>query len=237
MAFPIQEFFFSSPFHETVSSFRPLREYRFRPYFDDEEYSMYEVCIRQIPREICNDLIQKLRIGRMYQIGLVWQEQLFGIVGVFMPPEHELEDKQVFESFVRQASIAIARRQTEDRLRRSERRFRDIMNFSPVPAVLIESDGRYASVNEKFTETFGYSLQDVPNGKTWFIRAFPDPAHREEAVAAWKSDLADARTGPIQPRPFTVRCKSGEDKSVLCKPVVLSEGAQYVSYEDCSVSR
>jgi PAS domain S-box-containing protein len=143
----------------------------------------------------------------------------------------------VFESIVRQASIAIARRQTEDRLRRSERRFRDIMNFSTVPAVLIESDGRYASVNEKFTETFGYSLQDVPNGKTWFIRAFPDPAHREEAVAAWKSDLADARTGPIQPRPFTVRCKSGEDKSVLCKPVVLSEGAQYVSYEDCSVSR
>jgi hypothetical protein len=52
MAFPIEEFFFKAPFFETIATFRPLREYHFKPFFEDEQYSLYEVCIRQIPKEI-----------------------------------------------------------------------------------------------------------------------------------------------------------------------------------------
>ncbi|HZD43417.1 MAG TPA: PAS domain-containing protein, partial [Methanomicrobiales archaeon] len=98
MVFPIEEFFFKAPFNETIETFRPLREYHFKPFFEDEQYSMYEVCIHQIPKEVCDELVRRLGIGRMYQIGLVWQEQLYGIIGIFMPPENELEDKEVFES-------------------------------------------------------------------------------------------------------------------------------------------
>ena len=42
MAFPIEEFFFKAPFFETIATFRALREYRFKPFFEDEQYSMYE---------------------------------------------------------------------------------------------------------------------------------------------------------------------------------------------------
>ena len=101
----------------------------------------------------------------MYQIGLVWQEQLFGIVGVFMSPEHELKDKQVFESFIRQASIALARRQTEDRLRRSEKRFRDMVELAALPAAVISREGKYLQINPEFSETFGYTHDEISKGK------------------------------------------------------------------------
>ncbi len=92
-------------------------------------------------------------------------------------------------------------------------------------------------MNEKFTDTFGYTIQDIPDGKTWFARAFPDPDRRKEAIAAWNMDLADAGIGPVRPRTFEVRCKSGENKTVLFKPVILREGTRYIAYEDRSISR
>jgi PAS domain S-box-containing protein len=236
MAFPIEEFFFKAPFFETIATFRPLREYHFKPFFEDEQYSMYEVCIRQIPKEICDDLVRKLGIGRMYLIGLVWQEQLFGIVGVFMSPEHELEDKQVFESFIRQASIALARRQTEDRLRRSEERFKSLVELAALPTAVVNREGQYLLMNREFTELFGYTFDEIPRGKEWFTRAFPDPARRKEAIVAWKNDVQADTFGRIMPRTFEVRCKSGENKTILFRPVTLSDGTHYITYEDCTVT-
>jgi len=236
MAFPIEEFFFKAPFYETIATFRPLREYHFKPFFEDEQYSMYEVCIRQIPKEICDDLVRKLGIGRMYQIGLVWQEQLFGIVGVFMSPEHELEDKQVFESFIRQASIALARRQTEDRLRRSEERFKSLVELAAFPTAIISREGKYLLINQEFTKTFGYTIDEIPNGKEWFTRAFPDPDRRKEAIVAWKRDASQTRVGRFIPRTFEVRCKSGENKTILFRPVTLSDGTHFITYEDRTVA-
>ena len=174
--------------------------------------------------------MRKYGIGRLYLIGLVWQEQLFGMVGIAMSPEEELRDKQAFESFIRQASIEIARRMTEERLSRSEKRLGDIVDLVPTPAAIIDPDGRYVHVNRQFTETFGYTLKDIPRGKEWFARAFPDPDRRKEAIAAWKMDLTNA--GQIEPRTFEVRCKSGENKTILFRPVSLSDGTQYVVYED-----
>jgi len=232
MAFPIEEFFFKAPFFETIATFRPLREYHFKPFFDDEQYSMYEVCIRQIPKEVCDDLVRTLGFGRMYQIGLVWQEQLFGIIGVFMSPEHELENKQVFESFIRQASIALACRQTEDRLRRSEERFKSLVELAALPAAVINREGKYLQINREFTETFGYTHDEITQGKEWFTRAFPDPDRKKEAIDAWKHDVSQTSVGRFMPRTFDVRCKSGENKTILFKPVTLYDGTYYITYED-----
>jgi PAS domain S-box-containing protein len=151
-----------------------------------------------------------------------------------MPPENELDDKQVFESFVRQASIALAHRQTEDRLRRNERRFEDTMNLFSSPAALIGSDGRYAFVNDKFAGLFGYTLQDIPHGTAWFSLAFPDPEYRKEAIEVWRSDLERAIQGQIASRTFEVRCKNGESKTIRMQPARLSDGMQLVTYEDLS---
>ena len=79
---------------------------------------------------------------------------------------------------------------------------------------------------------FGYTIDEIPRGKEWFARAFPDPERRKEAIVAWKHDVSQVRIGRIMPRTFEVRCKSGENKAILFRPVTLSDGTHYITYED-----
>ncbi|WP_164913603.1 PAS domain S-box protein [Methanoculleus taiwanensis] len=202
-----------------------------------EGLSFYDLCFRQIPEEICEEIRQTWNLGKVYVTFLVWGEQLFGDVGIFMAPHEKLENQQAIESFLRQTSIAIARRQTEERLRRSERRFRDVIDSSPIAAAIIESDGRYSFINRQFADLFGYTLADIPTGREWFRKAFPDETSRREAIAAWKSDREQAGKGTPRPRTFRVRCKGGEEKAVLFRPVELCDGTEHITYEDVTEER
>ena len=234
--FPVLEHF-AAPRYETVQTMFGLREYVFRPREKAGGYSFYDICIGQLPEELCEKILDQFDIGKFFSIGMAWREQLFGIVGIFLSPDEELEDREALESFLRQASIALARRQTEERLRRSESRFRDLVDSSPVAAAVIESDGRYTYINRAFTDLFGYTLAEIPTGKDWFRQAFPDETQRREVVAAWKADREQAGRGRPRPRTFSVRCRDGAEKIIHFRPVELSDGTQHVTYEDIAEER
>jgi PAS domain S-box-containing protein len=228
---------FEAPYHETLASIFQSAEFVFRPESEAEGIGFYEVCFRQIPEEVCDAILDRFDIGKFFGTGLVWEGCLFGIVGIFLKPHEVLEDKQAVESFLRQASIALARRQSEDRLRRSERRFRELVDFSPYAAAVIDADGRYTFLNRRFTELFGYTPDDIPTGRAWFKKAFPDENGRREAIAAWKADLDQAKMGRLRPRTFSVRCKDGMEKAILFRPVELCDRTLYVTYQDVTEER
>ncbi|HZD43005.1 MAG TPA: PAS domain S-box protein, partial [Methanomicrobiales archaeon] len=117
-------------------------------------------------------------------------------------------------------------------LRESEERFHTIADLSPFPISIIDQDGRYLYINRKFTEMFGYALSDIPSGKEWFMLAFPDPNYREDVIKTWMSDLQGHGVGEVRPRQFKVRCRNGEVRDILFRPVTLSDKKQYVTYED-----
>jgi len=91
--------------------------------------------------------------------------------------------------------------------------------------------------NRQFTGTFGYTLGDIPTGRDWFRQAFPDPAYRREVIAAWQADREQVKPGQPRPRTFALRCRNGETKAILFRPVELCDGTQYVTYEDVSEDR
>lgn len=226
---------FDAPYHETPLSMRGLQEFVLRP--ETASWSFYDLCFQAIPEEICEAILTRFDIARMCTMGLVWREQIFGMAGIFLHLGMELENRETVESFIRQASIALARRQTEERLRRSEHRFRDLVDSSPVPSAVIENDGRYAYINRAFTDLFGYTLEDIPTGKEWFRLAFPDPVRRREAIAAWKADREAVGPCHSRPRTFPVRCRDGNGKKIRFSPVELSDGTEYVTYEDVTEER
>lgn len=79
-------------------------------------------------------------------------------------------------------------------------RLRDLIDSSPTAAAIIESDGWYSYLNRAFTDLFGYTLADIPTGREWFRRAFLDPDLRNEAIATWRADLAQAVRGTLPGR-------------------------------------
>lgn len=111
-------------------------------------------------------------------------------------------------------------------------RFRTLVNSAPFGMVLISGDGRFLLFNDKFRDWFGYEAADLPNGKEWFRKAFPDREERHNAIAAWISDDRAAPAGAGRSRIFTVTGKGGDKKTIRFIPVRLSNGDQLVTLED-----
>jgi PAS domain S-box-containing protein len=234
MVFPTA-MLFEAPFRESLGSFFRVREFIVRSVSGGETASFYDLCFRQIPQEICDAILERFDIERFYCTGLIWENHLFGLVGIFLPQGEVLDSHQTVESFIRQASIALAQRMIADRLRRSEQRFREVMDLSMSPMSIIDSEGRYTYLNQAFTALFGYTLADIPTGRAWFDRAFPDPGYRKEVIITWKNDLAQAAAGQVRPRTYQVRCQDGEQKSIQFLPVTLKDGNQYISYNEVAL--
>jgi two-component system, cell cycle sensor histidine kinase and response regulator CckA len=124
------------------------------------------------------------------------------------------------------------RRQAEAKLNGERRRLQILSENAPFSMAMIDSRGNYTYVNLKFTEMFGYDVQDVPDGNTWFNTAFPDPVARAFAVSTWVNDVKDMRPGERKPRIFKVTCKDGTEKTVNLISVRLENGEFLETGED-----
>jgi PAS domain S-box-containing protein len=98
--------------------------------------------------------------------------------------------------------------------------------------VMIDKDGTFKYINPKFRELFGYELNDIPNGKTWFRKAFPDPTYRHNVISAWINDSKIFAPGERRPRVFTATCKDGTEKIVNLISVQLEMGENLMTCED-----
>ncbi len=116
---------------------------------------------------------------------------------------------------------------TKKALHEEKNRFMSLSENAPFGMVLIAKNGDYKYINPKFNELFGYHLEEIPNGREWFKRAFTDPEKRHEAILTWKNDFKNALPGEIRPRTYEVTTRNGEKKIVDFLPVLL-ENQEYL---------
>ncbi len=84
-------------------------------------------------------------------------------------------------------------------------------------------------LNQRFTEQFGYTLDDMPNIRMWWHQMFIDPETSEEIKAHWDciqsgeiqlSVEGDDIEMPLEVR-GSVRCKDGTDKYVELRVIFM----------------
>lgn len=104
------------------------------------------------------------------------------------------------------------RKLLEDELKISEQKFRSIIEASPVPMALHDKNMNITLLNQAFVHTFGYNLDDIPTLTDWWMKAYPDPAYRNQVKSAWKAtqDQTD-----LQPLEVAIRCKNNSFKTIL----------------------
>lgn len=112
------------------------------------------------------------------------------------------------------------------------RQLQTLSENAPFGMVMIDKDGTFKYINPKFRELLGYDLNDVPNGKTWFRKAYPDPTYRHHVISTWIDDLEGFKSGEKRPRTFTVTCKDGTEKIINFIPVQLETGENLMACED-----
>jgi PAS domain S-box-containing protein len=77
-------------------------------------------------------------------------------------------------------------------LKNSETRFREAVEFLPIPLGLADKRGEIIEYNRKFTETYGYTKDDTPNVSEWMQKAYPNPEYRKKVFLQWEEDVKQA---------------------------------------------
>jgi diguanylate cyclase (GGDEF)-like protein/PAS domain S-box-containing protein len=121
------------------------------------------------------------------------------------------------------------RKQFERILQQERETFFSILQKEPYGALLINTDETFLYVNPEFTAITGYTIKDVPNGREWFRKAYPNPEYRHKIIAAWKEDVIP-RKGVD--RVWSVVCKDGQVKEIEFKLTFLDDGRIIVMMSD-----
>ena len=96
------------------------------PYYSDGKLHIYEdgiygLSLKTIPKVIGSSIEILFNIKSIYLIDLAKQDQFFGSIILLLKNREPLKDSKLIETFIKQACIAIQRRQAEDALHESER--------------------------------------------------------------------------------------------------------------------
>jgi PAS domain S-box-containing protein len=190
------------------------------------------------------DLTQPLEVDTGDEIGQLskffqemknWIKEMAGIVSSVAEGnlDQRVETKSERDTFGRALQSMIANLQnSQEAVQVSEQKFRNLVTYAPIGLSILNKRGIYEYVNPKFNEIFGYTLEDIPRGKNWLEKAYPDPEYRQKVVTCWREDASEAKAGKTRPRVFTVACKNGSSKEILFKRVALADGRHLVTSED-----
>ncbi len=177
----------------------------------------------------------------MLSVPLISKDQVIGVLHLrtTKPNAYTEKDLKLAERVGHQIAGAIAnahlfaeRKQAEEALQTERQRFQILSEHAPFGMLVIDKDGTFRYINPKFRELFGYHLKDIPDGKTWFRKAYPDPTYRHNVISSWINDLKIFAPGEKRPRVYTVTCKDGTAKIVNFIPVQLETGENLVTCED-----
>ncbi len=122
---------------------------------------------------------------------------------------------------LREARLRKEKREGEEALERERERSLTILENSPNGIALIDNNGTYQYINREFTNITGYTVTDIPTGRDWFLKAFPDRKYRKNVVKQWKEDTAKQKKEVC--KEFTVTCKDGEAKEIEFRTTYLRD--------------
>lgn len=193
--------------------------------------SLYEAINRSFTGEQCQEIEKSIGIRGIYVIGLAWGDELFGRVSI-LTSQPELPGKEIFETFIRQSSIALQKWFAETARKDSEERFRSIAEFSPFPISIIDSQGNVIYLNNRFSEVFGYGKDEISTIYDWQNLAYPDDLVREGIEATRQQWLRTSDIGQVMETEANVRCRDGSSRDLMIRAVSMSGGIQFIIYED-----
>jgi len=142
-------------------------------------------------------------------------------------PEREENGAVLWHGFITDVT---ERKQIEEALKISEAQFRAIIQVSPIPLALNDSQQNITFLNNAFVQTFGYNLTDIPTLSQWWQKAYPDPAYRQWVLDTWQASLKQAENEQqtfATPLELNICCKNGTVKTVLVDAAAILDSFEY----------
>lgn len=115
-------------------------------------------------------------------------------------------------------------KEAQKALIKSESQFKTFVQRVPIPISLMNiTSGKIKYLNDRFLNTFGYTLDDIPHLDNWWQLAYPDPEYRKWVMDNWKKavDYGIKNETDITPDIYDITCKDGSIKQILISGIVL----------------
>ncbi len=96
-------------------------------------------------------------------------------------------------------------------------KFRNLIEDSPIPHILIDEKQQLTFVNHAFIHTYGYTEYDIPTLSIWWNKAFPDPDYRKHAKQLWDtySNQVQSSTSLVTAIELNIKCRDGSTRIAL----------------------
>ena len=116
--------------------------------------------------------------------------------------------------------------EAEKQLKESETKFRSLFQNLTIPLCNVDGEGNMALINNQFTKTFGYTLDDIPTLDDWWMKAYPDESYRQWVLKTWNQAVENAQNNNVEIRSeeYLVTCKNGEIRTVTIGGFALENG-------------
>ncbi len=196
------------------------------------DISLYDAVNRSFPAAECGRIETKLNLTGIYIIGLARRDVLLGRVALLMKNGVVPHRVDLFETFIRESSIVLQKQLAENALRDNEEQFRKIVDYSPFPISIVESSGVITYLNKRFTDVFGYTIEELPTIRDWQNHAYPDEKVREEMEATRISWLHSSAIGEVTQIRARIKSKDGSNREIEIRAVSMSGARQFITYED-----
>jgi diguanylate cyclase (GGDEF)-like protein/PAS domain S-box-containing protein len=134
-----------------------------------------------------------------------------------------------FIAIVASITDITARVVAERGLRKSEEQFRLVVEKAPFGQIIVGPSRNVEYVNPKFSEIFGYTLEDLPDEKTWVRGAYDERGSGKDIEATRPPKRKQNAAGT-----YWVVCRDGSEKIVTIEDVDLGTDRKVVTYVDAT---
>lgn len=148
------------------------------------------------------------------KVGEPWS---FGLHQCSHPRVWSSDEERLFQEIGRRLSDTLSTLLSYRSLKESEAHIKHLIDVSPVAMVVsTREEEKVISINGKFTELFGYTIEDIPDIAHWWPLAYPDAGYRDKVKAQWVKEAQKAMQtqSQIEPMETQVACKDGSVRYV-----------------------
>jgi len=186
--------------------------------------SLYEISGGEIPEQAERTLVETFGLDEIYRIGFYRKDIWYGYALIFTNSNKVELNTPLIEAFINQISIAIHRNVTESALLESEKRFEIAFSTSPDSVNINRiSDGTYIDVNEGFSETTGYSREEIIGCTSFEKEIWVNIEDRKELIKELK------KKGFIKNLEAEFRTKNDEIRvGLMSAQLFIKDGIEYI---------
>ncbi len=116
---------------------------------------------KEIIKKLVPRIYKVLGIKTVMSVPLMSGEEAIGLMDISSAETFNEDDLKRFTTIARQITGIIRHKQAEEKLRHSEDKYRNIIEYSPVGIITIGKDGIIESSNETFSEVTGISAGEI----------------------------------------------------------------------------